>query len=139
MGTGFKDEDLTRLSEKMKGTILGSHRRPINYNVGDPLTPDHWFEATSVWELQAADLSKSNVHKGGIGRVDNSGVRGIGLRFPRFIRYALLPTIVSITPPYYYPSLLFPLDLYPIPLFHFLTPIPPVLLITMYIIIVNDS
>ena len=86
VGTGFKDEDLTRLSEKMKGTILGSHRRPINYNVGDPLTPDHWFEATSVWELQAADLSKSNVHKGGIGRVDTSGVRGIGLRFPRFIR-----------------------------------------------------
>ena len=39
-----------------------------------------------VWELQAADLSKSSVHRGGVGRVDTSGVRGVGLRFPRFIR-----------------------------------------------------
>lgn len=38
-----------------------------------------------MWELQAADLSKSNAHKGGIGRLDDKQ-RGIGLRFPRFIR-----------------------------------------------------
>jgi DNA ligase-1 len=86
VGTGFKDEDLTRLTEKVRPTILGTNKRPLNYNVGEPLTPDHWFEATYVWELQAADLSKSNVHKGGVGRVDSSGQRGIGLRFPRFIR-----------------------------------------------------
>lgn len=85
VGTGFKDEDLTRLTEMLRPTILGSNKRPINYNVGDPLTPDHWFEASFVWELQAADLSKSNVHKGGIGRLDDKQ-RGIGLRFPRFIR-----------------------------------------------------
>lgn len=85
VGTGFKDEDLTRLTELLRPTLLGSNKRPINYNVGDPLTPDHWFEATYVWELQAADLSKSNVHKGGIGRLDDRQ-RGIGLRFPRFIR-----------------------------------------------------
>ena len=85
VGTGFKDEDLTRLTELLRPSLLGSNKRPINYNVGDPLTPDHWFEATYVWELQAADLSKSNVHKGGIGRLDDRQ-RGIGLRFPRFIR-----------------------------------------------------
>ena len=85
VGTGFKDEDLIRFTEILKPTILGSNKRPLNYNVGDPLTPDHWFEASFVWELQAADLSKSNVHKGGIGRLDD-GQRGIGLRFPRFIR-----------------------------------------------------
>lgn len=39
-----------------------------------------------MWELQAADLSKSSVHRGAVGRVDNSGARGIGLRFPRYIR-----------------------------------------------------
>jgi DNA ligase-1 len=84
VGTGFKDEDLVRLTEKMKSTIVTSGKRPSNYNVGDPLTPDDWFETSSVWELQAADLSKSSVHKGGIGRLDPG--RGIGLRFPRFLR-----------------------------------------------------
>ena len=82
VGTGFKDEDLTRLTEQMKGHVCMSGRKPSNYNVGDPLTPDDWFEPQVVWELQAADLSKSSVHKGGIGRLD----RGIGLRFPRFLR-----------------------------------------------------
>jgi DNA ligase 1 len=85
VGTGFKDEELTRLTEMLRPTILGSNKRPINYNVGDLLTPDVWFEASVVWELQAADLSKSNAHKGGIGRLDDKQ-RGIGLRFPRFIR-----------------------------------------------------
>jgi len=70
----------------MQSYVLPSHRRPANYNVSEVLTPDHWFEACQVWELQAADLSKSSVHKGGIGRVDGSGSRGIGLRFPRFLR-----------------------------------------------------
>jgi len=84
VGTGFKDEDLARLYAQMKPLTIGSHRRPLNYNVNDVLTPDHWFEASVVWELQAADLSKSSVHSGGAGRVEAG--RGIGLRFPRYIR-----------------------------------------------------
>ena len=59
VGTGFKDEDLLRLNETMKSLIVPSGRKPFNYNVGDPLTPDDWFEASALWELQAADLSKS--------------------------------------------------------------------------------
>jgi DNA ligase-1 len=86
VGTGFKDEELLKFTEKMRPLALGTSKRPVNYNVGDALLPDDWFQASVVWELQAADLSKSSVHKGGVGRVDNSGVRGIGLRFPRFIR-----------------------------------------------------
>ena len=84
VGTGFKDEDLSSLYAKTKEIIAVSGRKPSNYNVGDPLTPDDWFEPKCVWELQAADLSKSSVHKGGIGKVDAG--RGIGLRFPRFLR-----------------------------------------------------
>jgi DNA ligase-1 len=86
VGTGFKDEELLRFTEKMRPLALGSSKRPVNYNVGDALAPDDWFSASVVWELQAADLSKSSVHKGGVGRVDGSGLRGVGLRFPRFIR-----------------------------------------------------
>ena len=85
VGTGFKDEDLARFTEILKPTILGSSKRPIKYNVGDPLTPDHWFGASFVWELQAADISKSIVHKGCIGRLDDRH-KGIGLRFPRLIK-----------------------------------------------------
>ena len=109
VGTGFKDEDLLRLNENMKALVVPSGRKPFNYNVGDPLTPDDWFEASALWELQAADLSKSrcvcvcvcldvylcylplfvlriphSVHKAGTGRIEAG--RGIGLRFPRFLR-----------------------------------------------------
>lgn len=84
VGTGFKDEDLVRLTEKMRPLIMGTGKRPCNYLAGDALEPDDWFEASVVWELQAADLSKSSVHKGAIGRIDPQ--RGIGLRFPRFLR-----------------------------------------------------
>ncbi|CAM9385992.1 unnamed protein product, partial [Ectocarpus fasciculatus] len=84
VGTGFKDEDLTRLTETMKEFIVANHRKPSNYNADDTLVPDDWFEPHAVWELQAADLSKSSVHRGAVGRLEAG--RGIGLRFPRFLR-----------------------------------------------------
>ncbi len=84
VGTGLKDEDLLRLCEQMKGHKSMSNCKPLNYNVGENLTPDDWFEPAVVWELQAADLSKSPQHKGGLGKVGDG--RGIGLRFPRYIR-----------------------------------------------------
>ena len=78
VGTGFKDEDLSRLNDSMQPALIESKRKPVNYNTDDALTPDDWFEPVAVWELQAADLSKSSVHKGGIGRLEAG--RGIGLR-----------------------------------------------------------
>ena len=84
VGTGFKEEELSRFTEKMKQHVTLNHRKPFNYNCGEALEPDDWFDAHVVWELQAADLSKSSVHKGGIGKLEAD--RGIGLRFPRFIR-----------------------------------------------------
>lgn len=76
----------------MNALVIGSHKRPLNYNVSEALTPDDWFQCSKVWELQAADLSKSSVHTGAVGRVDSSNGgggdtgRGIGLRFPRYLK-----------------------------------------------------
>lgn len=93
VGTGFKDEDLINLTEKMNNTaIVESNKKPYNYVTGDLLITNdiQWFKPISVWEIQAADLSLSSVHKGGIHKLkdesNSNGERGIGLRFPRFLR-----------------------------------------------------
>lgn len=44
-----------------------------------------WFDTVQVWEVKAADLSKSSTHKGAVDKTGETG-RGIGLRFPRFER-----------------------------------------------------
>ena len=47
-------------------------------------TPSVWFEAREVWEVKGAELTLSPVHLAGF--VDLSGGRGLGRRFPRFVR-----------------------------------------------------
>jgi len=83
IGTGFSDEDLKTLS-----AALNEHKleggKSSQYIVSDALECDVWFDAVQVWEIKAADLSKSSIHRGAVGRLDEG--RGIGLRFPRFER-----------------------------------------------------
>lgn len=81
-GTGFSDEDLSSHFEFFKAHALDQPE--INYNVSDKLKPDVWLEACQVWEIKAADLSISPVHTSAFG-VKADG-KGIGLRFPRFLR-----------------------------------------------------
>jgi DNA ligase-1 len=87
VGTGFSEDALGALTEafKAKGCIVA--RKPGNVLAGDAFDDaDAWFEpeGSEVWEVRAADLSISPVHKAGVGVVDDA--KGIGLRFPRFIR-----------------------------------------------------
>lgn len=83
IGTGFSDEDLQTLSAELNKHKLAE--KSSQYNVSDVLECDVWFEAVQVWEVKAADLSKSSAHRGAIGKTGEPG-RGIGLRFPRFER-----------------------------------------------------
>jgi len=81
-GTGFSDEDLVTHYEFFK-----ERTTPVaesNYNVHDRMKPDVWLEACQVWEIKCADLSISPVHTSAMGM--KAPGKGIGLRFPRFLR-----------------------------------------------------
>lgn len=71
------------MTESFKDHIVPE--KPSEYAVTDQLECDVWFDAVQVWEVKAADLSKSSAHRGAVGRVGEPD-RGIGLRFPRFER-----------------------------------------------------
>eukprot|EP01082_Thalassiosira_pseudonana_P010882 g9575.t1 g9575 contig4:47945-51550(-) len=83
IGTGFSEEDLKELAASLKPHIIPE--KSSQYVVSDSLECDVWFDAVQVWEVKAADLSKSSTHKGAVDKTGESG-RGIGLRFPRFER-----------------------------------------------------
>ena len=53
--------------------------RQAYYRFGDSLAPDVWFSPAEVWEVKAADLSISPVHKAALGQVNESKVRGVAL------------------------------------------------------------
>jgi len=81
-GTGFSDEDLKTHYEFFKTKTIP--KADSSYNVDAKMKPDVWFEAVQVWEIKAADLSISPVHTSAFGMKADG--KGIGLRFPRFLR-----------------------------------------------------
>ena len=86
IGTGFSEEMLATLTAAMSAKAAPA--KPRNVVVADALAADVdvWFDPddSEVWEVLAADLSISPVHKAALGKVDPA--KGIALRFPRFIR-----------------------------------------------------
>lgn len=82
IGTGFTDELLDKHHQFFKDQVIPHPKAYYRYD--DNLAPDHWFDPVQVWEIRAADLSVSPVHKAALGLVDP--VKGISLRFPRFLR-----------------------------------------------------
>jgi DNA ligase-1 len=82
IGTGFSDSDLETLTASLMPTVIQA--KPRHYLSADAVEPDVWLADQFVWEIKAADLSISPVHKAAIGIVAQD--KGIALRFPRFLR-----------------------------------------------------
>nr|GMD71282.1 DNA ligase 1 [Ipomoea batatas] len=82
IGTGFSETMLEERSASHRSKVIPKPKSYYRY--AETLNPDVWFEPTEVWEVKAADLTISPVHRAAIGIVDPE--KGISLRFPRLIR-----------------------------------------------------
>ncbi|KAK9363072.1 hypothetical protein V1504DRAFT_447306 [Lipomyces starkeyi] len=84
IGTGFSEEMLDTLYQKLSETTTAQPRSYYSYTQSNANAPDVWFEPTMVWEVLAADLSLSPVYRAAITEIGRN--KGVSLRFPRFIR-----------------------------------------------------
>jgi DNA ligase-1 len=82
IGTGFTEVMLEERSDSLRNKVIPKPKPYYRY--GDTLGVDVWFEPSEVWEVKAADLSISPVHRAAAGVVDPN--KGISLRFPRLLR-----------------------------------------------------
>merc|ERR1719473_827520 len=82
IGTGFSDQDSKDHHAFFSPKAQAG--KPHEYDVDDRLEPDVWFEPCQVWECKAADLQVSPIHTAAKGAKATG--KGIGLRFPRFLR-----------------------------------------------------
>uniref|UniRef100_J3N3L6 DNA ligase n=2 Tax=Oryza brachyantha TaxID=4533 RepID=J3N3L6_ORYBR len=82
IGTGFSEQQLEERSVSLRTKVITKPK--AYYRFADSMDPDVWFEPSEVWEVKAADLSISPVHRAANGIVDPN--KGISLRFPRLLR-----------------------------------------------------
>ncbi|KAG4979888.1 hypothetical protein JHK82_033129 [Glycine max] len=97
IGTGFSEAVLEERSSSLRSKVIPKPK--AYYRFGETINPDVWFEASEVWEVKAADLTISPVHRAAVGIVDPNKlhltflvalvhfvIKGISLRFPRLLR-----------------------------------------------------
>jgi DNA ligase-1 len=77
-GTGFTDDDLTKLPEMLRKHEV-PHRHP---RVNSTLEADVWFEPALVMEILGAEVTLSPIHTCAMDSVRKGS--GLAIRFPRF-------------------------------------------------------
>jgi len=82
VGTGFSDEELEGLPEKLEPHTLD--RKPSRCQVRNRTEPEFWFSPEYVVEVLGSEITKSPAHTC---NWDEGEKRGLALRFPRFIRW----------------------------------------------------
>ncbi|MEM3589276.1 MAG: ATP-dependent DNA ligase, partial [Nitrososphaerota archaeon] len=78
VGTGFKDEDLDKLTEMLKQMII-PHKPP---RVDSVMEPDVWVTPRLVLEIVGDEITLSPVHTAAFGKINKDA--GLAIRFPRF-------------------------------------------------------
>jgi DNA ligase-1 len=78
VGTGFKDEDLDKLTEMLKQLVV-PHKPP---RVDSTMVPDVWVMPQIVLEIVGDEITLSPVHTAGFGSIAKDA--GLAIRFPRF-------------------------------------------------------
>ncbi|CAL5426448.1 unnamed protein product [Camellia sinensis] len=86
IGTGFSEVVLEERSSGLRSKVIPKPKPYYRY--GDSLKPDVWFEPTEVWEVKAADLTISPVHRAAIGIVDPDKKTSLQSRH-RHLRWSL--------------------------------------------------
>ncbi|XP_037297799.1 DNA ligase 1 isoform X2 [Manduca sexta] len=82
IGTGFSDQQLAELAEKLKPHLIDAPRSYYRFDRSH--AAEAWAEARVVLEVRCADLSLSPAHAAARGLVDAH--KGVSLRFPRLVR-----------------------------------------------------
>ncbi|RHZ31039.1 hypothetical protein DYB37_006680, partial [Aphanomyces astaci] len=119
VGSGFTDVDLAAISKRLEDTVVAV--KPLEYDASEvkSIQPDVWFEPTEVWEIRAAQLTKSVKYTAGSTYLDapsppppsttsntSSSITsstdahkscGLGLRFPRFLAVRRDKAVVQAT------------------------------------------
>ena len=110
LGSGFSDEKLKEIHQLFQSSAIlpppteseGEANLttfiPDKYVFAESSSmpiPDVWLEPNAVWEVKGATLSLSPVHTAGSGTVHEK--KGIGMRFPRFIRERIDKSVENAT------------------------------------------
>jgi DNA ligase-1 len=85
VGSGFTDKNLVEIKKDLESLEL--EQMPDNYNVDMTVKPDVWVAPKIVMEIEADEITRSNIHTAGIGiktKVKNDNPsKGLSVRFPR--------------------------------------------------------